>query len=326
MKNETFEPLIHTIPDDTMIFAALHTNDCVCKKIITENYINFYARRHQFVRDVIVRFENLIDYESIRGLKRIFIPSDFMMQFASNPKNILDLLNDGYHINMPVAKPAISFYHKGDTAHHHMMIYGADSERRVYFCKDFSGQEFVEFETGFDNLILSAKMYENPCSIENDGILAFKVDKSVEKEINYSKVYLELQKLKRGKNIGDYDAYGLSAIDYFLSDIGKDPCTEMFFIRWCEMSNYLRESAKLMKFRLGVIREDRLLQRRPSQDEAIEQLFNLTSKLYFLAWKYKIRKIKGAVVNDSLSEAALECKKAFLEVVDMLLELIEEEI
>ena len=92
MKNETFEPLIHTIPDDTMIFAALHTNDCVCKKIITENYINFYARRHQFVRDVIVRFENLIDYESIRGLKRIFIPSDFMMQFASNPKNILDLL------------------------------------------------------------------------------------------------------------------------------------------------------------------------------------------------------------------------------------------
>ena len=75
-----------------------------------------------------------------------------------------------------------------------------------------------------------------------------------------------------------------------------------------------------------MIREDRLLQRRPSQDEAIEQLFNLTSKLYFLAWKYKIRKITGTVVNDSLSEAALECKKAFLEVVDMFLELIEEEI
>ena len=38
--------------------------------------INFYSQLHKTVGDVSLRFENITIYESVRELKRIFIPCD----------------------------------------------------------------------------------------------------------------------------------------------------------------------------------------------------------------------------------------------------------
>ena len=92
IKIQLWEPIISTIPDDTMLFAILDPSRALSSKIIAENYINFYALRHPYVGDVIFRFENLIDYESIHGLTRLFIPKEYMLPFVENMGFFADLL------------------------------------------------------------------------------------------------------------------------------------------------------------------------------------------------------------------------------------------
>lgn len=323
IKIQLWEPIISTIPDDTMLFAILDPSRALSSKIIAENYINFYALRHPYVGDVIFRFENLIDYESIHGLTRLFIPKEYMLPFVENMGFFADLLKKGYAINMPVSKQAIDFYSTNCNVHHHMLIYGVDLHNQEFLCKDYYNHKFVEFKTPYFSLVSSTQRYNNPSSTESDGILAYKLDNEIDSKINYSKVHLELTKLYSSLQIGDIDAYGLSAILYFLKDMENQPLNTRFGVRWYETANYLRESAKLMKKRFYIIADDLALEPNIEQKEKISNLLSTASSLFFCVYKAVLADKFDGHHKVIFSDLCLKCYDAWKEFTYAFLKIIE---
>ena len=100
IKNPVFEPLILTIPDDVIVFSV----------------------NPPHLQEVVFRFENFMDYESIHGLERCFIPMGIVKKYYSDEAIILQLLKEGYIVNMPVDRSCISFYGKEAVGTHRILI------------------------------------------------------------------------------------------------------------------------------------------------------------------------------------------------------------
>lgn len=325
ISNPVYTPLINTIPDDTMLFCMLDPNTEIAQKVIVENYVNFYAKRHPYVGDVIFRFENLIDYESIQGIKRVFISHEFLERLVMNPEYLIDLLERKYYINMPVSRKAIAFYETEFNDHHHMLIYGVDTEQKEFLCKDYRGRSFVSFRCSFEELIQSAKIYSNPYATESNGMLAYKIDDETNETINYSKLCVEFTKLKNEYVLDDLGTYGVNAIDLFDRDICKAPIDSRYFYRWYETANFLRESSKLMNFRLECL--SRILGSNDTQYVALKKdlsdLFQLTSGLFFTVSISERSKKFDSTRQDYIHDQLLRSKSVFQKVAEGFINLIE---
>ena len=314
-------PMIRTIPDDTMLFSILNPKSKMAKKIIMENYINFYSVVHPFVGDVIFRFENLIDYESICGLKRLFIPFDYIKNISQTFDTFFAILKDGFYINMPVSKKAIAFYHCEENVHHHMLIYGYDDITKEFLCMDFWNTEFVKFRTSFESLKTSSDLYYNPGSTESNGILAYKIETDILEEIQYSKVYMELIKLAKGR-ADEIKGFGLGAIDLFLKDIDKSNINERFFFRWNETANYLREAAKLMQYRYATILYDLQIEQTALGNQTLEKLRSSTDLLFYKTMKASLSRSMNPSHKVVFRNLCVDCRKAFSETIDLFLGMI----
>lgn len=72
--------------------------------------INLFENDYMVDFEVVFRFENFMDYESINGLERYFIPIYLMKKYYAQLHNVINLLKEGYVVSMPVNKGSINFY------------------------------------------------------------------------------------------------------------------------------------------------------------------------------------------------------------------------
>ncbi|GFI46787.1 hypothetical protein IMSAGC019_02107 [Lachnospiraceae bacterium] len=302
IKRDIYQPLILTIPDDTALFSILDPEEEITKKIVMENYINFYSFRDPQYGNVVFRFENFMDYESIVGLERCFIPIDIMKKYYDDLDIIIKLLTEGYGITMPVARSCISFYGNDAEGNHLLFIYGADTERRNFFCKDFSGGKFVEFEVPFDAVKNSLAVYYRPFAKESDGLLAFRINKKISPQIDYTKVYCEFHKLDQ-EYYSDEAGYGIGAVNMVLNDIKKRPFAYAAAGSWFNVCYFLLEASKLFNLRYKIFTNEPGLKQDKEVGSAgadINKLFKDTNLLFLTVYRLHLKKIN--VLEDVFKE------------------------
>jgi hypothetical protein len=83
ISNPVYTPLINTIPDDTMLFCMLDPNTEIAQKVIVENYVNFYAKRHPYVGDVI--FVKKEDKSELETFGIVSVVLNFVISLAFLP-------------------------------------------------------------------------------------------------------------------------------------------------------------------------------------------------------------------------------------------------
>lgn len=325
IKNSVYEPFILTIPDDVIVFSMFDSKDTFMQKFIMENYINFYGISPPLLHEVVFRFENFMDYESIHGLERCFIPIGMMKKYYFNEDIIIQLLDEGYVIRMPVDRSCIDFYGEGAVGTHHLLIFGADLEERFFICKDFKRHEFIEFTIPFSALMKSTDKYDNPGSREANGLLALRIDRTVSERIEYARVLSEFHKL--GQDIYDsYSGYGIGAISLFTQDVRDKEWDSALGYKWYEVSNYMREAAKLMTCRCGIL-SDIFAEKSMTGVEELEQLVRKlstdTSILYFKVCKFEMKEvISKTEISKQLAVLADVCKEDFKKVSDCFCDMI----
>lgn len=325
IKNKIFPPAILTIPDDAIIFSLLINNDPISEKIIAENYINFYSVRSMSTGEVVLRFENMIDYESIYGIDRFFIPIELLQtDFMDKEKlfnMIVELLSNSFILSVPVSKECLRFY-GNNTGTHRLLLFGVENNSKIFFCKDFKNFEFVEFNATLEELASGITMYSNPTARESDGLWAFKLSNSVPSSINLSKIYIEFIKLYYGKRVGPFDAYGIDAINFFLDDVHGALFSPSLMDRWFEVANYLRESSKLMSLRFSIMFSSN--QHNVSKIKTkVRELRVLTDKLYFSVFRLlslPACKEEFAIFSKRLHQISLSICEAYRELSCLVIE------
>ncbi len=324
IENPVYKPFILTIPDDGIVFSLFDENNVYTEKFFMENYINFYSINPPPLERVVFRFENFMDYESIHGIERYFIPVGMMKKYASDPVVIWKLLEEGYIINMPVDRGSISFYGKNAGGTHHMLIFGAESEEGVFLCKDFKGHDFVEFKTTFSEWKESIQKYNNPTSREADGLLALRIDRTVSPNIEYSKVLSEFNKL-RTDIYNEYSGYGIGALSLFIRDVEEKEWDSVLCYRWYETSNFMREASKLMQFRYGTVSKifgegeaNNMIELKNS----VNKLKQDTDRLFLKVCKFSLKKSEPGISN-RLAALARICRDDFKRTSDLFYRVIE---
>lgn len=305
-----------------MIFSAIDSKSDFFRKFVMENYINFYAIHLRSNDEVVFRFENLIDYESIYGLKRVFLPVDLLKRMRKDIDFFISLIRDGYYLSVPIARRVIDFYQDSSNATHRMMIYGVDPDKKMFMCKDFQGHSFVPFEITYESLSKGIELYSNPNSRESDGLLAFKFDDNISHEISYSKVYLELLKLKDGLTVGNLDSYGIGALDSFLRNIESTNANNRLLARWYEVSNFLREAAKLMQLRFEILCDDLKINADESSTNIVREVSESTEKLFFLISKSFLSNRFDDTTNKQFVDLCDLSRNSFFRVSSLFMKLI----
>ena len=311
IKQKLVTPLILTIPDDTAVFSILNPEEKISKKIIMENYINFYAYREPTYKTMVFRFENFMNYENINGLDHCFIPMSLLKKYYGI-EIILQLIREGYVITLPVMRKCFEFYGDNAKGTHIMFIYGMDTVRKVLVCRDFDAHKFVDFEVSFEAVEKSMLIYERSYTVEEEGMLAFKVSKTVSPEIDYAKVFFEFKKLMQ--EIFSYNAsYGVGAINAYINDINIQPTRYLDTNAWYHFANYLREATKLIPIRFNILKED-LLQKEVNEYniKVIDKLNNDITNLFSICSKALIRGTELTVPKvKEYAEYLYICKEDF---------------
>lgn len=312
IKNNIYQPDILTIPEDTCLFSILCPNEKISSKIIMENYIDFFCFKDPANNMVYFRFKKNMDYGSIEGIKQAFIPIDILKSCFDAIDTMLRFLMNEYVISLPVHKMSIDFYGKSEGTHP-LFIYGADTSRRVFLCKDFYYHQFVEFEVSFDAMKNSFANIEITNLRALKGLLAFRIDDKASTQIEYSKVCSEFHRLKAeyaSANAG----YGLGAIDLYINGVIQYPCEVNPINRWYVIANYLRESTKLMKMRF-VILEKEIFEKQLKKSLNILLLQNLirdTDILFFKILKLQQkRSVASSEIIDKLYTLTNICREDF---------------
>lgn len=325
IKKELYSPLIRTIPDDTALFSILNFETKIAKKIIMENYINFYCFKDFPFDYTVLRFENFMDYESIEGLERCFIPIDIVKKYYYNLDIFFELLNEGYIILMPIHRSSIAFYGEQAEGNHLLLIYGFDTLMQVFLCKDFEGYNFVEFNVTFNDMKKSILSYFRPYSRESNGLLALRICNSTPPFVNYSKVYTEFNKLGQ-EFMTHKSGYGLGAVNLFLKDIQSKPLNSVTIYSWYVLANYLRESTKLINIRYNILEEEickKQIKKLSENRYKIKKLSHDVDNLYFKVCKlFSPTSILSDGVSTNLSTLVYVCKEDLKEISYFLCEII----
>lgn len=302
IKKEIYQPLILTIPEDSAFFSILNPVEEISKKIIMENYINFYSFRDPQYGNIAFRFENYMDYESIEGIERCFIAIDVMKKYYKSLDIIVELLTEGYAITVPVVRSCFSFYGKDIEGTHLVLIYGVDTIQNTLFCKDFSGSKFVNFNVSFRVLKKSLELYHRSFARESDGLLAFRINKKVYPNVDYARVYSEFYKLRQ-EYFSYGAAYGVGSINLVLNDIKNQPTKYVSADRWFNVVYYLLESSKLFNYRYKIFENElvfRMIEDLGKGKEIIKKLSKDTNLLFFKIQKLYLKKINvsGSILKD----------------------------
>ena len=168
---------------------------------------------------------------------------------------MIQLLREDYVIMLPISRCCIRFYGSGNRGHHLLFIFGVDTERKIFFCKDFSERRFVEFEVSFDEIKRSLDIYFREFSRESDGLLAIKVNPNSSTEIDYSKVYCEFYKLKQSFYTNEA-GYGVGAINLMIYDVKRRPDEYTNADSLRNISFYLLEASKLLTYRYRIFSDE----------------------------------------------------------------------
>lgn len=300
IKKKIYEPLIFTIPEDAAFFSVMEPGTPITEKLLMENYVNLYCYRDLQSGIVFFRLEDFTHQGTVKGLERCCIPINIMAKNHGNLDLILELLVEDYAVVMPVCRSDIDFYGAGAEGTHILLVYGVDTERECFFCKDFWGYHFVSFEVPFGAMRKSLQNFAGLAMAEPPGISALRVNETTTPDIEYSKVYMEFFKL--GQRTHTQEAgYGLGAIELYLSEIDRYPRGWELTGSWYVLSNYLRESKKLMEIRYRILKG--VMERKQCCNftdggRIMGKFRNDTEKLYFKVAKYLMQGI-------TLSEEAI---------------------
>lgn len=315
IKKEIYPPFILTIPDDAAVFSILNPVEKVAAKIIMENYINFLCYKDFESGISFFRFEDSMHYETIQGFKKCFIPIHIIKKY-SGLDYILQLIKENYFVTMPVDKGSIDFYGEGVEGTHLIFIYGVDTLRQVFLCKDFNQLNFVDFEVSFEMMSNSLKNYSRPDPQGIDGLRGFQIDRETTTSIDYARVYSEFYKLSQ-EYMSSETGYGLGAINLYLHEIKRYPCDVGLINSWYVIGNYLREAAKLMKFRYKVLQQDSFNNTMQLDDSVIKKLISDTDVLFFSIYR---QKYKGEIMDEGtirkLTALVNVCKEDYKQVSD----------
>lgn len=318
---EMFPYIIRTIPDDMLIFSLFNLNNSLTKKIIMENYINFYSFKELEGNYVSLRFEDFMREGNFEGIDHCFIPIDIMMEYNYNLKIIKELLRERYLVTLPIATKYISFY-KFD-GNHLITVYGVDTEKDVFLCKDFQGHEFVEFEVSVKDMQNGLLNYHRMNRKESEGLLALRLSNNCNTKIDYSKVFLEFWKLQQDF-CTDTMGFGIGALNLLTTDI-EERYNDFFKAdEWYNPANYLRESSKLMNIRYDILQEEIGRDKTVDVRQMLVKLEKDTGKLFFNVEK-KIYKGKELTKEEfeKFYYLFLECKEDFRKTAEVFCDKVE---
>ncbi|MFR2794443.1 MAG: hypothetical protein ACLTBS_08220 [Eisenbergiella sp.] len=318
---EMFPYVIRTIPDDMIFFSLFNLNDSITKKFIMENYINFYSFKVLEENYVSLRFEDFMKEGNFEGIDHCFISIDIMKDYNYDLKIIKELLRAGYLITLPIATKYISFY-KFDGGHL-ITVYGVDTEKDVFLCKDFQEHEFVEFEVSVKDMQNGLLNYHRMNRKESEGLLALRLSNSCNTKIDYSKVFLEFWKLQQDF-CTDTMGFGIGALNLLTTDI-EERYNDFFKAdEWYNPANYLRESSKLMNIRYDILQEEVGRDKTVDGRQMLIKLEKDTRKLFFNVEK-KIYKGKELTKEEfeKFYYLFLECKEDFRKTAEIFCDKIE---
>ena len=255
IQKKIYNPMILTIPDDVVLFTILNPEDKMTRKIVMENYINFYAYKDAVSGISYFRFEDFKNYENLDGVEKCLVPMNLIKENSNSLGFLLELLQTDYVISLPIVKKFIDFYGQDADGTHVLFVYGADLDNEVFLCKDFDRFDYVDFTVSFEVMKKSLAMYTAFHFGERESLLAFRINERGSSVIEYAKVYSGFHKLKQ-----DFSSrpagYGLGAIDFYRKEIRGYPQNIHLIRCWYVLANYMRESVKLMKYRYAVLMED----------------------------------------------------------------------
>lgn len=326
IKKKLYAPFILTIPDDAVIFSLFDQEEKIGKKIIMENYINFYSFLDREYDYIVFRFEDFLHYESTSGLERCFIPIEIIQKYHRDLDIVIQLLLEGYIVTIPVARRHIPFYNE-KVGNHLITVYGINTEKKIMYCKDFNSHNFVEFETSIEDIRNGLLGYTNPFAKEGTGVLAVRINTEISPTIEYSKVFSKFSSLWQDIHT-DQSGYGIGAIELFLDDVERKREVFLKPDSWYFTANYLREAAKLIKFRYLVLKDEadrKQGSKLTEKDTIIKKLIYDTNELYLNISKFMLK--NKLLSNNTLNEITAlvkNCKMDFMASADFICNIISD--
>ena len=125
IQKKIYNPMILTIPDDVVLFTILNPEDKMTRKIVMENYINFYAYKDAVSGISYFRFEDFKNYENLDGVEKCLVPMNLIKENSNSLGFLLELLQTDYVISLPIVKKFIDFYGQDADGTHVLFVYGS---------------------------------------------------------------------------------------------------------------------------------------------------------------------------------------------------------
>lgn len=302
-------PFIQTIPDESAPFLILEEGSKPFDKFVMENYINFRACDYQ--KDVsdgfCLRFENYINWESFDGFSSLHIPLCLQKNFNNTLEFLIVALNRGFIIMCDYNTYYVKVVSKGFFESHRIILYGFDDNRKVFFCMDFLNGILHTFEASFDEIIQAIYDYPWPGE-EKGGVLGLKYDDRLENEnISYYKLYVSLNNLCNNNFIqqnNGIEAYGRRALSVFREGISHYTSIYEQQYRSHYWLNYIRESCKLMEYRLKYLENNYQRSISAKTTNCFFTVKNCADKIFPKLLKYRI---KNSINKELIENIICQC-------------------
>ena len=325
VKLDICEPFILTIPDECVPFLILKKGSKPFDKFVMENYISFHAYDYQNDTSdgFCLRFENYIAWETLGGFSSLHVPLSLQKNLGDPIGFLTDALERGYILMCDYNTFCVEAASSGKPRSHRVILYGCDREKRRFFCRDFIRGSLRPFEAGFDEMGRALQDYPWPGE-EKGGTLGLRYDGDFESgSVSICKLYTALcslcssDLLQRNNGV---EAFGRRALSVFRGGILHYSSPEEQAYRCSYWMNYVRESCKLMEYRLQYLKncgpgcvssgtEERFRAARQSVETAFMKL---------LKYEYKQRVDRAFL--ESTAESCGEIEEAYMEFAGSLLE------
>lgn len=327
-KIQLYEPAIHTIPEDTLVFSMVEQGSPEYYKLIMENYVSFTTFYDDVHKETWLRFQNYLNWETIGLFSSFFMPRDIYQPFPDKLSLLRQLLDEGYCLMTFYDQYYISTYGGGHHSHT-MAIYGYDDATSTLFCKDYVGSRFTDMEAPYGEYCNSVENYNFSADAQLGfarlGLFGIRINPQWQPP-DIMKTKMELEGFLH-TNICTKNNMGVGIFKTLLRDLEEASSPEKFDTRhWYEISYFLREGALLMSQRLDYLAE-------PEETELSapissgNTLCQHTQQLYGIAAKMSV---KGKFSQDDyhklhklLTEIGEGYRKEASEVLNRITTLIE---
>ena len=313
---QTFSPIINTVPTEVFPMLMFPSNSPYLEKLIMENYINIRAFDTMAPDSdgFVLRFDQY-EIPELYGIFDVLrIPRDLIHGTNDVIYLLKSFLKAGYLLLCEYDSYYITRFQQKTHRSHKIIISGYNDKIDSFSCYEFSERRVIRLWIEYKEISAAISQYGFQ-NIQSGGILGLRVKNDLKTNINYQKTLEGFGKLISDSHF-DISAgivvTGGNAFRVFAEGILTYKENEERLYRALYLTNYLRESEKLLQYRIEFLNRKEHIDIDAIQNELMSSS-HLVSKIFFRLLK----------IEKTHSESRFDSKKEIEDIMTAINSYIE---